>query len=165
MAEHARPSYPPMTPKVQASASISKNQRLPILWHIHFVQERSLACLPDDTLFPWFWWDGRRVEERPLLHLDLMRSVQIVPESWFHLLSLTLCASYGKTSSTLSLAVCAALQNRRQRHLCPFAKKRKLICYWMDRIWSLRLKSPEQEIRENIKMVWKVSVLDLRVLI
>lgn len=36
------------------------------------------------------WWqsvpmDGRRVEL--LLHLDVMRSVQIVPESWFHLFS------------------------------------------------------------------------------
>lgn len=102
--------YPPMTPKVQASASISKNQWLTLKWHIHFVQEWNLACLPDNKLVPCFWWNGRRVEERPLLHLDVRRPVQIVPGSWFHLLSLMLCASYGKTWNTLSKAVCAALQ-------------------------------------------------------
>lgn len=94
---------------------------LPILWHVSFAQDWSLACLPDDKLFPWFWWDRRRVEERSLLHLDLMRSVHIVPESWFHLLSLKLCASCGKTSSTLSMAVCAALKTG-NRHLCHFLK-------------------------------------------
>lgn len=133
-----------MTPKV-AFASISKNLWLTIKWHVHFVQEWNLACLSENKLFPCFWWNGRRVEERLLHHLDVRRPVQIVPGSWFHLLSLLLCASNGNTWSTLSKAVCAALQIRKWRHLYPFSKKIELICYWINSIWSLRLKSPEQE--------------------
>lgn len=151
MIEDAPSSYPPVMPKVQASASISKNQLLPITVAYSFCARMASGSstwwqtIPA-VLVGWEKSGGKAIASFRSGKISTDSSRKLISPPLFH----ALCILQENIKHTEHGSVCSS--PKQETDTCAHFLKKK-ICYWMDRIWSLRLKSPEQETSKKIKMV------------